>query len=452
MSLRAFFAVAALSPLVLAPVHAAEITDVIDAADGDDPFDANIELRYLFEYRDAKITRESAQNGDTILVNELDFQQMTHTMTPTLQIGLWHDLAIFADFPLVIYDKRSGSFSTGVRGTNPATNNGDGYSTLTADRCRFGAPRPSYCDSTLPSSRSTLSGTAGGYPVLDSDTVWDMFDTNPESGEFSSVRGGFNNLIGFGDMSVGLAWAPLNQERSPTQPSWVLRFRYTIPTGKVMNPLETSNAANPGGVGMGLHQFTWSTAFSHRFAVLEPYSNVFFTFGVPGASAVNGMLNQWSTANLYQGGITTGVEIVPYENKSLEQRFAIDLHGTGLYHGQQRTYTELSDMLNEVTLRDQYATLLGHVGLYFSAARFVRFDVGVDIGTDTNHFITGEKIGTDSDGNDILQLDDNGDGLIDRNAKEGNVYFNPVIDTPGRRLRVEETLLVVAGAHLALTF
>ncbi len=452
MSFRELAALFALSLLVTVPARAANITDVIDAADGDDPFDANIEMAYDFQFRDAKISRESAQNGQTVLVRELDFQQMTHTMTPRLQVGLWHDLAISVDLPLVIYDKRSGQFQTGVRGDNPGQNSGDGYSTLTADRCRFASPRPSYCDSSMPASRSTLSGQSNGYPVLDSDTVWDMFDSNPATGEFSSVRGGFNNLIGFGDMSLGLAWAPLNQERSPSQPSWVLRFRYTIPTGKVMNPLETANSANPGGVGMGLHQFTWSTAFAHRFSVLEPYSNIFFTFGVPGSSAINGMLNQWSTANLYQGGVTSGVEIVPYENKTLSQRFAIDLHGTGIYHGQQRTYSELSDMLNEVTLRDQYTTILGHVGLYFSAAEFVRFDLGVDVGTDTNHFITGEKIGTDSDGNGVLQLDDNGDGLIDRNAKEGNIYFNPVIDTPGRRLRVEETLLVFAGGRLALTF
>ena len=147
-----------------------------------------------------------------------------------------------------------------------------------------------------------------------------------------------------------------------------------------------------------------------------------------------------------------GVEVVPYENKALEQRFAIDLRGAGIYHGQQRTYTELSDLLNEVTMRDQYATFYGHLGFVFSAARFIRFDIGVNVGTDTNHFITGEKIGTDRDGNGILQLDQNGDGQIDRDATESNSYFNPVIDTPGRRLRVEETLYVNAMAHFALTF
>ncbi|MFH1810921.1 MAG: hypothetical protein ABIJ09_19425 [Pseudomonadota bacterium] len=447
--------------LALIPVtlNAADITDVIDAADGDDPFDANIEVLYNFEYRTAKITRESAQNGSTLLVKELDYQQMTHTMAPMLQVGVWHDLALFADFPLVIYDQRSGRFQTGVRGTDPAQNNGDGYSTLAADRCRFGSPRPTFCDPTMPDQRNTLSGSTSGYPVIDSDSVWDLFDSNPENGQFKSVRGGFGNLIGFGDMSVGLAWGPLNQERSPSQPNWVLKFRYTIPTGKVMNPLETASDSNPGGVGLGLHQFTWSTAFSRRYAVLEPYTNVFFTFGVPGSSTVEGMRGEYATANLYRGGITAGVEVVPYENKSLAQRFAIDLHGTGIYNAQQRTYSELSDMLNEVTLRDQYATLLGHVGFSFSAARFVKFDVGVDVGTDTNHLITGEKIGTDRDGNGILQLDDHGinagdppDNLIDRDAYEGNRYFDPVIDTPGRRLRIEETLVIMAAAHLALTF
>jgi len=434
-----------------AALLAADVTDVIDAADGEDPFDANIEILYNFHFRNASISRESAQNGDTILVKELEYQRMTHSMTPRLQVGLWHDLALFADFPIVIYDLQQGRFQPGVRGTDPATSNGEGYSTLAADRCRYGTPQPGYCDASQAQS-NTLNGEVTGYPVIDTDSVWDLFDSNPETGSYKSVRGGFGNLVGFGDMSVGLAWAPLNQERSPTQPTWALRFRYTIPTGQVVNPLAMANDSNPGGVGLGMHQFTWSTAFAHRFAVLEPYTDIHFTFGVPGANAVDGMRSEWSTANLYTGGVKSGVEVVPYENRALDQRFAIDLHGAGIYHGQQRTYSEMTDVLNEVTLRDQYGTFYGHLGFYFSAARFIRFDVGVDVGTDTNHFITGEKIGSDQDGNGILQLDDNNDNLIDRNANEGNPYFNPVIDTPGRRLKVEETFFINAMAHLALTF
>jgi len=441
-----------LSLLLPIAAPAAEITDVIDAADGDDPFDANIEVLYNFDFRQAKITRESSQDGDNVLVKELDFQQMAHTVTPRLQVGVWHDLALFADFPLVIYDQRWGKFSTGVRGTDPKQNSGQGYSTLAFDRCRFGQPRPGWCDTTEPSSRTTLDGQSTGYPVIDQDTVWDLFDRNQTSGDYKSVRGGFNNLVGFGDMDIGLAWAPLNQERSPTQPTWVLRFKYTIPTGKVMNPIETASDTNPGGVGLGLHQFTWSTAFAHRFSVLEPYIDVAYTFGVPGASALPDLRNDWTTAARHEGQIALGVEVVPYENKALDQRFAIDLRGVGIYHGQQRTYSEMSDVLNEVTLRDQYSTFYGHLGFFFSAARFIRFDIGANIGTDTNHFISGEKIGTDKDGNGILQLDQNGDGVIDRDSTEGNPYFNPVIDTPGRRLRVEETLVVSGMAHVALTF
>ncbi|MBN2362365.1 MAG: hypothetical protein JXR83_23135 [Deltaproteobacteria bacterium] len=465
MRLRCLLPLLWASLVLPAVAPAAEITDVIDAADGDDPFDANIEVRYDFDYRQSKITRESSQNGVNVLVRELDFQQMTHTVTPRLQVGAWHDLALFADFPLVIYDQRWGQFSTGVRGDDPMESNGQGYSTLAYDRCRYGDPRPGFCDPTQPASASvrtdpsdpnseiyTLDGQATGYPVLNSDTTWDLFDTNHAAGSYRSVRGGFNNLVGFGDMDIGLAWAPLNQERSVSQPTWVLRFKYTIPTGKVMNPIETASNANPGGVGLGLHQFTWSTAFAHRFSVLEPYIDVAYTFGVPGANALPDLRNDWVTASRHLGQITAGVEVVPYENKALDQRFAIDLRGVGIYHGQQRTYTELSDAINEVTLRDQYSTFYGHLGFFFSAARFIRFDIGANIGTDTNHFITGEKIGTDKDGNGILQLDENGDGAIERSATESNPFYNPVLDTPGRRLRVEETLFVNAMAHLALTF
>ena len=79
--------------------------------------------------------------------------------------------------------------------------------------------RPAFCDATQPSSRTTLDGQTTGYPVIASDTTWDLFDRNQASGDYKYVRGGFNNLVGFGDMDIGVAWAPLNQAKSAARSS-----------------------------------------------------------------------------------------------------------------------------------------------------------------------------------------------------------------------------------------
>ena len=76
---------------------AAVLTDVVDAADGDDPFDVTADVAYDRTLRRAKITREfvcdpaltldtcdSAPSGVGALVfaKELRIQRVTQTMTP----------------------------------------------------------------------------------------------------------------------------------------------------------------------------------------------------------------------------------------------------------------------------------------------------------------------------------------------------------------------------------
>jgi hypothetical protein len=113
-----------------AGVHASELTDVIDALDGDDPYDFTAEIKYTRQLKRAKITREyncrplagdasnpdretcvdtfnrlsgtvtdpdSRRHGDIVHVKELRYERVTHWLTPTFRFGIWHDLELRID-------------------------------------------------------------------------------------------------------------------------------------------------------------------------------------------------------------------------------------------------------------------------------------------------------------------------------------------------------------------
>ena len=85
-------------------VHAAEVTNVIDAADGKDPFDFTGDVLYRRHLRRAKVTREyncypsmraqdfqtcpyASASGQIVHVKELRYQRWTHEMVPRARFG-----------------------------------------------------------------------------------------------------------------------------------------------------------------------------------------------------------------------------------------------------------------------------------------------------------------------------------------------------------------------------
>src|SRR4051794_21827384 len=102
---------ASLSALLSAsPASAAQITDVADAVDGDDPFDANLEVKFDVTRHSGILTRENFQppeNDPTgaariVDVKELSFERVRFRVRPRLEIGIFHDLSVFAEWPIVI--------------------------------------------------------------------------------------------------------------------------------------------------------------------------------------------------------------------------------------------------------------------------------------------------------------------------------------------------------------
>jgi hypothetical protein len=492
---------------------AAEATDVLDAIDGDDLFDLNLEMSYRAHTKTAKITREDVRNGKAVEVTEFQYFEQSHQVIPRVRIGLFQDIEIFGALPVTAWEQRLGWFHPRSinRDQDP---NRKGYSTFLRDMCTYGAPadssgqtpgaRPAECDGYPEAPRDSLSGNPGSWPVnreyspeQDStgtyrprggdytgrDTDWaidpNAQDINPQ---FNSIRGAvaydFSNALslfpkGLGDAELGFAFSPysigrFNDERDSAMPTMRLEMKYQIPTGYIDTPnpgcarivdgrcingrslarreklgFATERKFDPGGVGSGLHRVTAGFSMSKRFKLFDPYFGMRYTLGVPQGYPTLAPERDWRDSAFWTNvaGIQGGVEIAPlYAFPDLEKtvNFRFLLGFVADYVARHRGPSEMSDALRKWTMVDHHLSLLGRAGAVFSVP-FVTLRALVEVGHETPHFLTGEVAGRDTNDNGIEQ-------------KELNVHYNAVLDTPGRRVKVTETLVANGMITLAVVF
>lgn len=437
-------ALPALSLVCAAPTLAAQVTDVADAADADDPFDANIEVKYDFTWHRALITREntqvpsgqSANKARTVEVRELDYNRYIHRVRPRIEVGIFHDLAVFVEWPIVIWDDQQTKFTAGTNNTN---------STITRDMTN--TPTIEGWSETCGSGADGLDANGCyGYPQK-GYTEWRV---NKDTGEYRSVRAGFDYP------QVGLRWSPVNNERDASKPTITLQADYNLgflPL-PIANPTDdVADMDSPGPVAHGVHEFHFQVAMSKRWLLLDPFFVVDYWAPFSASDAYLGLFPR------HRGGFTLGMEIVPYENLKESQKFAIQLSGMAQYIGPGRDYSELSDLLGELNYTDNFMRTGLNLGLFFRPFEFGYINVVGSAMYDSPHLVTTEKIGDDEDepgtpGYGVVNLDlRNRDGQpLPKEQIERNVYFNPAIDTPGRRFKIDDSLRLQVMAHVALTF
>jgi hypothetical protein len=83
-------------------------------------------------------------------------------------------------------------------------------------------------------------------------------------------------------------------------------------------------------------------------------------------------------------------------------------------------------------------------GLNFHLGKFVRFIAGVNVFTDTRHFLTFANRG-DADGGDD-------DDRVEAGTREVNPLRRDVVDNVGRRYVIDDVLDLYAFARIMLTF
>ena len=449
MRLWTFFTAGALAAAMVWPtiVGAADITDVIDADDGDDPYDFTAEILYSRALRRAKITREYncpqtnrdretacpgvGPEGTIVHTKELRYERVTHALTPVLRFGIWHDLELRVEAPIVLTDVQMLRF---------AGNGGE---------------------------RSSPVITPETSSIAPADEE-NLFDVPVE---------GLPTRAGFGDMQFMLRWSPISQERDESRGNWTLEIGYRAPTGNVMKWDNT-------GVGGGTHELTFATSLSRRYRYLDPYSRFFVTIPY---SAGGSLFKDYGDAQKHvgpgaYGGFDLGMEVVPYHDRRKSRKFYLDVGMGAVLRGKGRDYSELFDALGRgaqscnrdgpggarncgrynpdsrselrdaphdgITTVDPFVTFEVHGGLGFHAGEYVRMSVDLGLAHDTEHFSSSADIGEDLDGSGLVEAD----GDANYNPVEHNPTFVSAIDSVGRRLRIEETTVFTVGFKAALDF
>ncbi len=456
--MRTSLAVLLTGGLLLAPLAAlgAEITEVQDAADGDDPWDFALDIKYIREQTRAKITKEFHNNngqegGDIIDSTELRYVSVKHTLDLTAHFGIYKDLEVNAALPIVLSHAQNWNLAAATSEANSvlATNDfGEGVCPGPTVRGTDDTPpedadgRPTgwkhnTVDGTCVRNADaeatvTAAGRTGG-PI----PFAPLFNTNSSA-----------HFAGVGDPRFGITWGILNDERDDTKPSWVLGFNYKLPAVDPADPTAENSEDKPGAVGDGFHRFTFWTAMSKRIDRADPYTKFYYTLSTPSSKAFNNCdapevlgtpencgSEHWSEDETgpkprHVGGVFFGSEVIPWEDKKKDQKVVLDAGLIGEYHSEGRDYSEASFMLKKLTYNEQFARIGGQIGLYFRGAKYVMLRLNTGFTVDTEHMLTNESIGEDNNGNDQVDLD-NATGELNPN-------FDFRYDVPGRRLRISE--------------
>jgi len=452
--------------------RAAQLTDVADAFDGEDPFDAHVFISFYQDYRWAKITKEFYNQGLGIADGrDLRITEKTNYMQIDLEAGIWKDLSLTLSLPIAISHEYGAEFANGVN-----TSNSELYR---------------------------------GWFVGD-------LDRNP----FSS-----SHAAGMGDLHLILKWAPFNCEREREEwwPTWLLFMDVMFPSGDPWDPSEdfynrfTGTSKKSGlGVGKGYYEMTFGTALSRRFSAFDPYMGFHYTLpllasrsriyknvdrsmvnsewasdgtrianyndgryfgqmyynndrsmcyssdpnhpvcqihdrgdgrlypqedrndnayphGRPGSG-----INEWSSSQIeairdnimlpHHFGLVFGTEIVPWEVDDGTQRLAVDIRLKAEVFTEGVSLNELSDLLNRPTYAEQYARYEGAFTLIIQPWEYIMLRAGVTLAHETEHFLTyADEASNRFSG-------PTGEDLPD-------AYFDKRLDSVGQRVRVFETFL-----------
>ena len=413
--------VSVLTAVWLMPLMAAELTDVIDAADGDDPFDITATLSYKRTGKDALIKRENkynkADNALTERIKEVNYKRVTHELIPQLRLGLWRDLELFIEAPITLTDTQDIGLADGLK-------------------------------------QSTLS------PNL----------VNINDSQLTPTR------AGFGDMLFKFRFAPISHERDESRGEWVLELGYRAPTGEV-------RAYNNEGVGRGVHELVLGTAFSRRYGRVEPYAT--FSLALPLAGSFDSAFKQYKGAQDYilpgaRSDFRFGIEFIPYEAPKQGSKFFINVEiGLG-YQASGRDYSEMFDALartanvcnanvndcavynpdaldnngrpenfDGITTVQGFNKVRGQLGLGFYATEHFKLTAYFGVAHNTSHFISGAILGKDTNAAErgIQRPAEN-----PQQKAEHNPVYVEAIDELGNRLYVEQTLLLDFRINLAVMF
>lgn len=463
------YSLALLALFVATEARAAYPTKVLSALEDDAPLpDIHVGVGYDYGTKSAQIVREWVQvddqgNRNAIDVKELDYEEIVHRLLVDVRVGLFRDLELHIRAPVVLSDTSQISFSDGVAG------------------------------------RSTVYGSANAN---------DPNFANAENYRFPITQvPQQRKRAGFGDMTFGLSWSPLNDRKDEAYPTLTLTGDIIAPTGKLRNPTDQDAVNGSGGVGLGQTVFDLSIGVSRRMRETLPAMDPYMLFGatIPVATAAQKKLGLDPPPT---GRFRVGTEFVFFDDPGARQRYALDVSFSLQYIGIGRTYSELSDYLpnfnqrnvprdtidypdyadesnyatqinganclgvdpnsgqtllenvpcGELNQVDEHLRMSGLVSVHIQPTKFFLLRAGVGLGFTSNHLITAEKVGTDTDPVTANPADCAGgcSGRVNQDNSLGqderSQYYDPRYDAPGRRFRAEDIVSILFFVTATATF
>ena len=382
---------------------------VSDAIDGDDPFDIEIGLGYEARIARAVIGREQATGVEHLA----RFSGVTSRLLPTLEIGLFHDLALTLGFPIVLSEIR-----------------------------------------TLSPTDDATSGSidAGGETLVSLPLE-------------SIERSGLEHL------AVGLRATPLNQSRSPAFPTWLVSAEARLAVGPTRRPCTSTPSegqiacAKPGdvdrdgqrdpqepdlgepatpGLARGTAGLAFSTAVGRRVRYVEPYGSidVLVEIPLPGSLFEEASLGEMLLPPV-EATVGLGLAVLPWENREKYSRVAIDTRLTATYRSRGLDYTEAFDAIGASdagalrVLRDDSVvtglTTVAPRGLFgletalvWQASAFIMLAAGARVQYELSHAITDDD--------------------------EGEPAYRSVISRENERLAVLDSFVAAIRVRAAVSF
>ncbi len=418
--------------------HGAEITNVIDAFDGEKIWDGILGLRFVRTQRSALLVREwLCQADDNVDVNTgrnplcpdgnqiVDTRQLKSTesinvLNIDFRSGIYEDFEFYMTVPIVFGWSSKVEYDDGVSGSN------------------------SLVDTVLRPS---------------------LFTVPHESA----------SRAGIGDLTLGLKLAPFHETRDELHPSWVLGIEYRAPTG-------SARAAGESNVGSGIHRLTFHTAISRRIVPwFDPYFSLHGAVVIPSQSGP--FLHEVETQTLihpgHSLGLVMGAEFHPWGEPGDESKYvSVNLAFRADFTFEGREFTDLFDPLGSsdchpstncgrtsytrldpktrehdgtfrrtdgVTDVEQYGRFGFNAGLTYQVMKHVRVNLAVNWWHTTSHFITFADAGKNLDGVNNVERSNTGTPPVN----EYNPFYNESYDDFGRRFRVDvdNTMEVVLGVE-----
>lgn len=406
---------------VASPLSAqsAEITRIASSFEDNHPFGMFVDVGFENTSRRMLISHELHTDAGLVDHPELRYSGIDTRLNLDLHIGIWKDVEFQYGLPIVFQHNDYYGFAAGTNATN----------------------------STLTASPVNCIGANGvlypGCPASGANAV--PYASFPASGSAPlALRGGLGN------MRFGLAWAPFNQLKDDTKPTWIVGIDYEAPTAKLLDPSVVTTPDSRGNIGDRTHKYSFYTTFSRRIGAIDPYFQARWTvtYHGPGwysncdnpsasnmAIPANCSMPQWTRDETgiqvpQTLGLVFGSEFAAYEESAKHQRVGLDLRAIADYIGPGRYYNELSALTGKLMFTQDYLKFGGSLGLNAYASDYIRLQAVASLLYNTPHLLSAEPIGKDI----------NGDGVVNvsSNPKEVNPNFDYRMDVASRHFIASE--------------